>query len=72
MQNTPHLSSNSEQEICEETWPTVGGAGRQLTEKAIPPTLIQGKGSGLAGEAKPRICAQRSNLRILFLTKKYF
>lgn len=52
MQNTSHLLLNSEQEICEETWPTVDGAGRQLTEKAIPPTLIQGKGDGLAREAK--------------------
>lgn len=69
MQSTSHLLSNSEQEICEETWPTDSGAGRQLTEKDIPPTLIQGKGGGLAVEAKPRICAQRSNLRILFLTK---
>lgn len=65
------------QEICEEAWPlllelyTVHGAGRQLTEKDMTSTLNPGEKRWLA-EAKPRPCAQWSNLRILFLTKTAF
>lgn len=66
-----HIKGNVRKHGLCDYWnlPTQSVIQGDLTEKDMTPTLNPGKKRWLVVEAKPRPCAQRSNSRILFLTK---